>query len=153
MYQCLTPSWWSLTFVEFNRLKPLKTFPLVSWEFPKETVSPSKLKGIQKLQWDDGRNRGREPMCWGWAILWMQEELSRRCLLSVGKLSPQSREQAVAVHTGTRAVSSGGTLDLRCGVSYVGNLSWLLILWPRLCHTAAIQKCPGWERPLFIIVV
>ena len=113
MYQRLTPSWWSLTFVEFNRLKPLKTFPLVSWEFPKENVSPLKLKGIQKLQWDDGRNRGREPMCWGWAILWMQEGLSRRCLISVGKLVPQSREQAVAVHTSTWTVSSSLNLSLR----------------------------------------
>jgi len=113
MYQRLTPSWWSLTFVEFNRLKPLKTFPLVSWEFPKENVSPLKLKGIQKLQWDDSRNRGRELMCWGWAILWMQEGLSRRCLISVGKLLPQSREQAVAVHMGTWTVSSSLNLSLR----------------------------------------
>ena len=97
-------------------------------------------KGFRSCSGMMGRNRGRELICWGWVILWMQEGLSRRCLISVGKLLPQSREQAMAVYAGTWTVSSSGTLDLRHGLWYMGNLSWLLIPWSRLCYMASIQK-------------
>lgn len=46
-------------------------------------------------------------MCWGWAILWMQEELSRRCLLSVGKLSPVQRTGRDSSHRHPSQMSGG----------------------------------------------
>lgn len=148
MYQCLTPSWWSLTFVEFNRLKPLRYF------FSILGISEGDCFSFEIERDSEAAVGWRQEQREGADVLGLRLSCGCRksCLGGVSsllgnfRLSPENRRDSSHRH---RAVSSGGTRPGNVGTSYMGNLSWLLIPWPRLCHMAAIQKCPGWGRDLF----
>lgn len=98
------------------------------------TKSKRGSRFARAVLWDAGRAvEGMSHLCWGTVA--------------------SAQRIGCGNSRGTQTIPSNGILDLRCGAQCLAHLAWLLIPWSKLCHLASIQKCPGWERRLFIFIV
>lgn len=145
VFKCLTPSWWSQMFLALNWLKPFQAFPLIAWTFQKENNSHLKFKGTQKLLWDKG-HEGWEKHLWKWPPQFARAVTAgaRRgswenmwALLEVCGFSPKGRWwQFLTGDAGPDIWETSFGFASPCPHS----------------RSALIQKCPAWERLLFIFI-